>query len=88
MAAFTITLPPIRERGNDSVVLAKYFLNRFSKEMGLTKTFTKEAIEAVRSYNWPGNVREIINKVRSAIVMSSENLITPQDPQIKHHSRN
>lgn len=79
LAAFTITLPPVRERDNDSVVLSKYFLNRFSKEMGLTKTFTKEVIEAVRSYNWPGNVREIINKVRSAIVMSSENLITPQD---------
>lgn len=77
--AFTISLPPVRERGEDKVILAKHFLNRFCREMGLTKTFTGEAIEAVMAYTWPGNVREMINKIRRAIVMAEDNSISPRD---------
>ncbi|MDA8215077.1 MAG: sigma 54-interacting transcriptional regulator [Nitrospiraceae bacterium] len=77
--AFTINLPPVRERGEDRVILAKHFLNKISMEMGLTKTFTGEAIEAVRAYTWPGNVREMINKIRRAIVMAEANSISPRD---------
>ncbi|WP_333655924.1 sigma-54 interaction domain-containing protein [Dissulfurispira sp.] len=77
--AFTISLPPVRERGEDKVILARHFLNRFCREMGLTKTFTGEAIEAVRAYPWPGNVREMINKIRRAIVMAEANSISQQD---------
>lgn len=76
---FSIDLPPVRERGEDRVILARYFLNKFSKEMNLSKTFAPEAVEAVKSYDWPGNVREIINKVRRAVVMSREAAITPED---------
>jgi two-component system NtrC family response regulator len=47
--------------------------------MGLTKTFTGEAIEAVRAYPWPGNVREMINKIRRAIVMAEANSISQRD---------
>lgn len=77
--AFTINLQPVRERGEDKVILAKYFLSKFCREMGLTKTFEKETIEAIRAYDWPGNVREIINKVRKAIVMAEANSISPRD---------
>jgi transcriptional regulator with PAS, ATPase and Fis domain len=77
--AFAINLPPVRERGEDRVILAKHFLNKISREMGLTKAFTGEAIEAVRAYNWPGNVREMINKIRRAIVMAEASSISPQD---------
>ncbi|ABQ25356.1 sigma 54-interacting transcriptional regulator [Geotalea uraniireducens] len=76
---FTINLPPVRERGEDTVILAKYFLNKFSREVGLTKTFTKDAADAIRNYDWPGNVREIINKVRRAIVMAGGKTVTPVD---------
>jgi transcriptional regulator with GAF, ATPase, and Fis domain len=79
LSAFPINLPPIRERDGDGVVLAKYFLKRFSREMGLSKEFTPDAINAIRNYSWPGNVREIINKVRKAIVMANDKLISPQD---------
>jgi len=77
--AFRINLPPFRERGDDRVILARYFLNKFSREMNVSKTFSKEAIDAIRSYDWPGNVREIINKTRRAVVMSSNTTITPAD---------
>ncbi len=76
---FNINLPPVRDRGEDKVILARYFLNKFSKEMNLTKTFINEAIDAIKSYEWPGNVREIINKVRRAVVMSKEVTIKPSD---------
>ena len=75
-------MPPVRERGEDKVILARYFLNKFSKEMRETKSFSGEAIEAVRGHDWPGNVREIINKVRRAVVMSRESSVTPDDMEL------
>ncbi len=76
---FNITLPPVRDRGEDKLILARYFLNKFSREMDLRKTFSSEAIDAIKCYDWPGNVREIINKVKRAVVMSREYTITPDD---------
>lgn len=76
---FTIQLPPLRERGDDKLILAKFFLNKFCKEMGLSKSFSREAAEAIQGYDWPGNVREIINKIRRALVMAVGNAITPAD---------
>jgi transcriptional regulator with PAS, ATPase and Fis domain len=79
LSTFPINLPPVRERGEDKEVLAKYFLKRFSREMGLPKEFTEDAITSIRNYSWPGNVREIINKVRKAIIMANDKLISPKD---------
>jgi transcriptional regulator with PAS, ATPase and Fis domain len=76
---FTIHIPPIRDRGEDKIILARYFLNKFSKEMNLKKTFSPEAVDAIRNYDWPGNVREIINKVKRAVVISKDMTITPAD---------
>ena len=76
---FAIHLPPLRERGDDIVLLARFFLNRFSAEMGLTKAFTRKAVDAIESYGWPGNVREMINKIRRAIVMSDGATINVAD---------
>lgn len=73
---FTINLPPVRERGEDRLILAKFFLNKFSGEMGVKKNFSRDAVDSIQSYNWPGNVREIINRVRKAIVMANGSLIT------------
>ena len=76
---FAIHLPPLRERGEDIVLLARFFLNRFSAEMGLTKAFTRKAVDAIECYGWPGNVREMINKIRRAIVMSDGATINVAD---------
>jgi transcriptional regulator with PAS, ATPase and Fis domain len=76
---FTVNLPPVRDRGEDKVILARYFLNKFSKEMNLSKTFSPESVDAINRYEWPGNVREIINKVRRSVIMSRELNISPAD---------
>ncbi|MDP3297183.1 MAG: sigma-54 dependent transcriptional regulator [Thermodesulfovibrionia bacterium] len=81
--AFRINLPALRERGDDKVILARYFLNKFCREMNVSKTFAKEAIDAIKNYDWPGNVREMINKIRSAIVMCSDTTITPSDLDLR-----
>jgi len=80
---FTIYLPPVRDRGEDNVILAKYFLNKFCIKAGETKTFTDEALSVIRNYEWPGNVREIINTVRSAFTLSKFNQLTPEDLSLK-----
>lgn len=79
---FNISLPPVRDRGDDKVILARYFLNKFSKEMNATRSFSTEAVDAIRGYDWPGNVREIINKVRRAVVMSKDAIVAPADMDI------
>ncbi len=81
--AFTIKIPPLRERGEDKLILAKYFLDRFSpKGNGIGKEFSPAAMAAIRSYPWPGNVRELINKVRRALVMATGGKIEPADLEL------
>ncbi len=76
----TIKLPPLRERGDDSFLLAEHFLKGFSKEYGRGITnFSKEARELIRGYSWPGNVRELKNVLERAVLMGSEEIIRPQD---------
>lgn len=75
-----IELPPLRDRGNDILILSKYFLNDFSKEnnMGVIR-FTKEAKEKLVQYYFPGNVRELRAMVELAAVICENNEITEND---------
>ncbi|HDH99949.1 MAG: PEP-CTERM-box response regulator transcription factor [Candidatus Latescibacterota bacterium] len=80
LSVVTIELPPLRERGEDIMLLANYFLNRFSSEVGKDiKGFTKDALQAMRSYTWPGNVRELENRVRKAVIMTENSVISSSD---------
>ncbi|MED5295104.1 MAG: sigma-54 dependent transcriptional regulator [Pseudomonadota bacterium] len=72
LSVLPIELPPLRERGDDVVLLAQVFLDRFAAEEG--KTFDPleaAAIRRLQRYGWPGNVRELQNMMRRAVVMSS-----------------
>ena len=81
--SFTITLPPLRERGEDAVILAKYFFARIGQaEQTALAGFSPAALRAIRAYLWPGNVRELINKVRRALVMASGEWIEPDDMEL------
>ncbi|MFD1293698.1 sigma-54-dependent transcriptional regulator [Lutibacter holmesii] len=75
-----IELPPLRDRGNDILILSKYFLNEFSKEnnMGVIR-FSKEAKEKLMQYYFPGNVRELRAMVELAAVICENNEITEND---------
>ncbi|MBO8144411.1 MAG: sigma-54-dependent Fis family transcriptional regulator [Thermodesulfobacterium sp.] len=80
LSVFTIKLPPLKERGNDKIILANYFLKKFGKEYGITsKQFSEDAKKAIMEYHWPGNVRELINKIRRALVLSENEKISPKD---------
>jgi DNA-binding NtrC family response regulator len=75
-----IHVPPLRERGNDVVLLASQFLERFHKQMGRgPKRLSAAAAQAIRDYHWPGNVRELKNAVERAVVLGRGDEVAPQD---------
>lgn len=71
--------PPLRERGDDILLLAEHALQRYGSEGGRRiHGFSACAIQAMHRYPWPGNVRELINRVRQAVVMWDGRMITAQ----------
>lgn len=76
----SLTLPPLRSRPSDAVVLARAILHRAAQELPRApKSFTDDALKAIQSHPWPGNVRELENKVRSAAIMASGAQLTADD---------
>ncbi len=75
-----IHLPPLRERGKDVLLLAKFFIDAFCKENNLpTKSISEDAQRKILSYQWPGNIRELKSVIDLGVVMSSTNEITASD---------
>ncbi len=74
-----IFLPPLRERIEDIPLLVKHFLSKFSKEMGIKKSITENALSFLKNYEWPGNIRELQNAVRRAFIISPNNVLDKQD---------
>jgi transcriptional regulator with GAF, ATPase, and Fis domain len=73
-------LPPLRERGDDIVVLARYMLSRYAPEYGnKVRGFTPGAIAAVKRHRWPGNIRELENRIKKAVVLADKALLGPDD---------
>ena len=76
----TIIIPPLRERGDDILLLAHHFLTQFAAESGkATPRFSDEALQSLRSYNWPGNVRELENVIQRLVVMTDGDVIEVPD---------
>lgn len=74
-----IELPPLRDRGKDVLILAKYFMDTFCKENQLPKkTLSDDAQQKLMTYSFPGNVRELKSVTELAIVLSNTNLITSE----------
>jgi len=83
-----IFLPPLRERGNDILVLAKYFADNFCKENNLpAKTFSGPAQEKLLSYSYPGNVRELKAITELAVVMSGGDVVDEMDISFSSQGR-
>lgn len=79
----TIKIPSLKEREGDALLLAKAFLERFSKEYNQQiNGFEKNAILAIEHYDWPGNVREIESRVKRAVIMAESSLITIEDLEL------
>jgi len=76
----SITIPPLRERDNDVVLLAKTFLAQYNEEFKTkVKGFSDSAIKAMNQHTWPGNIRELQNKLKSAVIMAEGTHIQAED---------
>ncbi len=76
----TVAMPPLRERGDDILLLAHHFAAKFAEEFGKsTLRFSDNALQVLRNYHWPGNVRELENVVQRLVVMTDSDLIEVSD---------
>ncbi len=75
-----VVLPPLRERGQDVVLLAEEFLTRYGAEYGRGKFhLSRSAEKALLSYHWPGNVRELENRIQKALIQAVHGVVQPKD---------
>ena len=75
-----IWLPPLRERGDDVLIIAKALLSKYADELGSpVHGFTPQALAAIRKYPWPGNIRQLENRIKKALVMCDKALLQPED---------
>jgi PAS domain S-box-containing protein len=72
---FTVRIPPLRERPEDVFELTSRFLKQFNQEFGLNRRLSAEALHQLKSHAFPGNVRELKNMIKTAVVMSEEDVI-------------
>ena len=80
IAEITIEIPPVRAREGGRLLLAQFLLNKFAKQQGRAiKGFTDDAHDALEAYAWPGNVREMENKIKAAVIMAEGKLVTALD---------
>jgi len=80
LQGFLIHLPPLRERENDTIMLAKHFLKEFCDRNKLPqKTFSPQAIQKITTHTWPGNIRELKALVERTALICDDDIITPDD---------
>jgi len=83
LAVVTIHLPPLRERGDDARLLAQVFLQRFAAENRKNNlSFHPDALRALNLHTWPGNIRELENRVKRAVIMADGKRITAADLEL------
>jgi transcriptional regulator with GAF, ATPase, and Fis domain len=75
-----VHLPPLRDRGDDILVIAKYLLGKFTEELGSkVRGFSPNAVIAIKKYDWPGNIRQLENHIKKAVVLADKALLGPED---------
>jgi transcriptional regulator with GAF, ATPase, and Fis domain len=75
-----IYLPGLRERGDDVIIIAKALLSKHTEELGAhVQGFTPQALAAVKKHPWPGNIRQLENRIKKALVLCEKSLLGPED---------
>jgi DNA-binding NtrC family response regulator len=78
LGVFTIHLPPLRERGDDLLLLVRHYLRRFNRELSRDiREVAPEALERLRTYSWPGNIRELESVLKQALLQASGTALLP-----------
>jgi two-component system NtrC family response regulator len=87
ISEIVLEIPPLKDRESDILVLAKSFLNVWSKEYNKSAmNFSADAIAAMENYDWPGNVRELESRIKRAVIMADGNQIRPEDLELTENS--
>jgi two-component system NtrC family response regulator len=80
VSEITLNIPPLRERQDDVLILAKFFLQRYAAEYkSNVKSFSDDGFSAIKAHRWPGNIRELQNKIKSSVIMSAGIQVTAVD---------
>ncbi len=84
ISEITLDVPAVRERDGDAMVIAQSLLKSLSKQLDRPQlSFSEDAAQAIQSYSWPGNVREMINKIKRATIMAEGKRVTAEDLQLR-----
>jgi DNA-binding NtrC family response regulator len=79
-----IELPPLRERGNDIITLAEFFLRKYMQKYNKPELkINHQALDKLMGYSWPGNIRELQNTIEKAVILSESSVIKPDDLYLK-----
>jgi two-component system NtrC family response regulator len=83
LAVLVISLPPLRDRGDDAAMLAQEFLQKYAAQNAKGNiAFVPEALRAINRHPWPGNVRELQNRIKRAVIMADSKRITEKDLEL------
>jgi transcriptional regulator with GAF, ATPase, and Fis domain len=75
-----IWLPPLRDRGDDTFIIAKALLSKYADELqSPVRGFSPQALAAIKKYTWPGNIRQLENRIKKALVLCDKTLLGPED---------
>ncbi len=78
-----LLLPPLRERGDDVLIIAKVLLSKYAEELrSSVRGFSPQALSAIRKYPWPGNVRQLENRIKKALVLCERSLLGPEELEL------
>jgi two-component system NtrC family response regulator len=78
LSVAVVQVPPLRERGDDAILLAQAFAAKFAEQEGRRVRLSAAAVEALRRHAWPGNVRELANRIQRAVVICEGRLVEPR----------
>jgi two-component system NtrC family response regulator len=88
IAVMNIEVPPLRERGADVLLIANACLQKYAAENNKkVKGFTAQALRVLEMYSWPGNIRELENRINRAVIMAEDSRITRKDLELSSYGR-
>lgn len=84
LSEIVVDIPPLREREGDVITIANVLLQRYCRENhSKEKHFSHDAAHAMEAYSWPGNIREMENKIKRAVILSDSNFVTSEELEIQ-----
>jgi two-component system NtrC family response regulator len=88
LAEIVVKIPSLAERPGDAVLLARHFVNRFSKELNTkVQSLSADALAAIDAYGWPGNVRELENRIKRSVIMADGKSVSADDLDLPGNDR-